>query len=510
MESQPNLSHTHLFSAQQSQQIDRFAIQALGIPGILLMKRAAWHASQTIQTFYPEINKLDILCGAGNNGGDGFALAQFALLQGKEVTIWLQGDAQKIRHDALTTFEEAQALGIPVQPLSKYLSVESNDDERLIIDALFGTGLDRPLSTELQSLVHAVNEKTLPIIALDTPSGLDSNSGRILGAAIKAQHTCSFTTYKIGQFTLHGRDHCGQIHLFDLGLPDEAYRQSLADSIGMHGIRYWRDQRSEPDSTHHKGRAGVDLLIGGNSQMEGALQIAASGSLHCGAGLVHIYSPHSGYLSEIPEIQCHAPDNSELKTLIEKADAIAIGPGLGQNDWAQESLRQLIEHAHDKTLILDADALNLLAQKEESALAAIHKTLQANRNQWILTPHPGEAARLLNCSVQEIQNDRVGAIHQLQRKYGGTFVLKGNGSLIFDGKQMELCPDGNPGMAVGGMGDLLSGIICALAAQNMAPFAAACLGVYLHANAGDRAAEIFGLAGVTPSRMLESIGKLLD
>ncbi|QKI88521.1 NAD(P)H-hydrate dehydratase [Thiomicrorhabdus xiamenensis] len=510
MEPQQNLSHTHLFSAQQSRQIDRFAIQSLNMPGILLMKRAAWHAFQTTQAFYPDIRKLDILCGTGNNGGDGFALAQFAQLQGKEARIWLLGDAQKIQHDALTTFKEAQALGIPIQSISKYPSAQTHHEKRLIIDALFGTGLDRPLSAELQTLIQAINEKDLPVIALDTPSGLDSDSGRILGAAIQAQHTCSFITYKIGQFTLHGRDLCGQIHFFDLGLPDDAYRQNLADSIGMHGMRYWRDKIPKPDSTHHKGRAGVDLLIGGNSQMEGALQIAASGSLHCGAGLVHIYSPHSGYLRDIPEIQCHAPENSDLKTLIAKADAIAIGPGLGQNDWARQSLRELIENAHNKTLILDADALNLLAQKDDSEIAAIRKTLQQGHNEWILTPHPGEAARLLNCSVEDIQNDRAHAIRQLQQKYGGIVVLKGNGSLIFDGKQMELCPDGNPGMAVGGMGDLLSGIICALAAQNKNPFTAACLGVYLHANAGDKAAETFGLAGVTPSRMLDSIGKLLE
>ncbi|MBO1923878.1 NAD(P)H-hydrate dehydratase [Thiomicrorhabdus sp. 6S3-12] len=510
MEPQQNLSHTHLFSAQQSRQLDRFAIRTLDMPGILLMKRAAWHAFQTTQNFYPAIDKFDILCGTGNNGGDGFALAQFARLQGKEVSIWLLGDTQKIQNDALTTFKEALALGIPVQPLSKYPSAANHDKERLIVDALFGTGLDRPLSAELQTLIHAINAKEFPIIALDTPSGLDSNSGRILGAAIKAQHTCSFITYKTGQFTLHGKDHCGQIHLFDLGLPDDAYRQNLSDSIGMHGLRYWRDRMPKPDSTHHKGRAGVDLLIGGNSQMEGALQIAASGSLHCGAGLVHIYSPHSGYLRDIPEVQCHAPDNSDLKTLIAKAGAIAIGPGLGQNDWARQSLQQLIENAYDKTLILDADALNLLAQKDDPEIAAIRKNLQQGHNEWILTPHPGEAARLLNCSVEDIQNDRGHAIRQLQQKYGGIIVLKGNGSLIFDGKQMELCPDGNPGMAVGGMGDLLSGIICALAAQSTDSFAAACLGVYLHANAGDRAAETFGLAGVTPSRMLESIGKLLD
>ena len=493
-------SPTHLYSAEQSQALDRLAIEHFGIPSYLLMKRAAFYSWQQIKTHFADSDRLIVLCGSGNNGGDGFMLAQYAKLAGKEVELYLYGSADKIRHDALLAYQEWREIGGQVHNLAD-LEPTQIAANWLLIDALFGTGLDRPLSSELCQLLQKLTQTAAPICALDVPSGLNANSGQIMGFAMPAQLTCSFISEKFGFYCNQGPDTCGRLTYSDLGLRQDAPEifQQISPLANSQGFEFWKKRLPKRANNAHKGTLGTALLIGGNHTMMGAIQLAAKAALESGCGLCKVITQaeHSTAITaQQPEVMSY--NNSALSPLLATATAIAIGPGLGTDDWAQR-LWQTTSQA-PISLVIDADALNILAK---------NSNWQARQN-VVFTPHPGEAARLLGISIEEVQNDRIAAIKALQSKYGGTFVLKGNGSLIYNGKQMELCTDGNPGMARGGMGDVLTGTIVSLLAQGMETFEAACLGVYLHANAGDTLAQKKGLAGVIPSQLSQFYGPLLN
>ncbi|MBN2646379.1 MAG: NAD(P)H-hydrate dehydratase [Thiotrichales bacterium] len=497
-------SPRRLLTAEQSRQLDEWAQNQAGLPGLLLMKRAAWHAWQCAQQQFPSCQEVDILCGSGNNGGDGFALAQWALLSGKTVRIWLASPPDTLQGDAKICFQEAYALGLRPQLLEHF----NPKPQALLVDALFGTGLNRPLSSEHQQQFAELNRLNLPVLALDSPSGLDCSNGHPLGVVLKARHTCSFLGEKLGHFSGQGPDYCGQIHFFDLGCPADLTEQ-FTQAVTVHGLAHWHNHFPASSAADHKGRTGTNLLIGGQTAMQGALQIAASGALHSGAGLVFTYQPHPSYTGLQPEIQYRGGQGDELIALIPKANAIAIGPGLGQDSWAQQSLRHVLQHSAGQTLVFDADALNLLAKWPNAELECERQRKRQQQNHWILTPHPLEAARLLDCTTEQIQVNRVASVKRLAQKFDAIVILKGNGSLISNGTDVELCPLGNPGMAVGGMGDLLAGIICALSAKGMSGYEAACLAVYLHAQAADELAEVCGQSGVLPSAMLPFLSKRL-
>ncbi len=485
------------YSAHSAKQIDQFAIQQLNIPGILLMKRAGLFAFQTLQKIFSPpshqfaLNNITVLCGTGNNGGDGFIVAQLAAMAGMNVQVVLIGNASRIQGDALTAYQEMQAIGLNTTPFCKKALQQSD----VIIDAIFGTGLDRPIMGDLLNLIQSVNQAQKTVLALDIPSGLHADTGAVLGTAIQATHTCTFITQKLGLYSFQGQDIAGQIHYSALGLEQNAFTQQTPIASN-HPLSHWLTQRPTPLKTQHKGQAGTLCLVGGNHTMMGAIQLAARASLHTGAGLVKVITQaeHTIALTQQqPELMCY--DHTHLASQIQTANAIAIGPGLGLDHWAQQCYQTVLSQLLPK--VLDADALKLLA-----------KTPQQHEN-WILTPHPGEAAQLLNTSSQAIQNNRIHAIQSLQQKYGGVIVLKGNGTLIFDGEQMEICLAGNPGMAVGGMGDTLTGIITTFLAQGLSPWNAANLGVSLHAHAGDQLAQQKSQSGVLPSELALEVSLIL-
>lgn len=484
-----------LYSAQQCQQLDQQAVENHQVPSFLLMKKAAFCAFNQIKQSWPNAQKIGIVCGTGNNGGDGFMLAQYATLSGMETTLLVPESVntfeQNLKDDALLAYQEAKQLEIPIQTFDVHW-LENAD---LVVDALFGTGLDREVTGIYAEMIHIINSCSRPIIALDTPSGLNATTGRILGTAIQADCTLTFIAHKPGLWMYQGADFAGKISLCDLNFKTEWF-QNVEPIATSNGIVFWQKQLPLRQKTFHKGSTGTALLIGGNTSMMGAIQLAGQACLKTGAGLTKILSQTDHILpltTSTPEFMCY--DLDSIENLLDNTQAIAIGPGLGIDSWAKSLFQRCLTWQLETQgkMVIDADALKLLAQQK----IAVPKSPN-----WILTPHPGEAATMLGRSVKEVQNDRFEAIRALQKQYGGVIVLKGNGTLIYDGTHMELCPLGNPGMAVGGMGDVLTGILSSLLAQGLLPFEAACLGVYQHAAAADQYVDVYDEISLTPSDVI--------
>jgi len=479
------------YTAQQSQAIDHYAIHQAKIPGLLLMKRAGLFSYETLLNHYPKTKKLLIVCGSGNNGGDGFVVAQLALMAGIEVDLVLNGKLEKLTNDALLAYEEARQLGIQISDFSK----DTLNHYDIIIDALFGTGLDRPIQGEVADWINLINESDTPVLALDIASGLDANTGQILGTAIQAERTCTFITQKPGLYQFKGTDYSGKIHYSNLYLPSDILQTQTPVAFN-HPLKHWLNRLPTRPENSHKGSTGSVCLIGGDRHMMGAIQMAGLASLKVGAGLVKVITHHEHGIAltqALPELMCYSPE--ALNQQIHSTNVIGIGPGLGLNDWGKHLFSEVINQPQPK--VLDADALTLLAQASQK------------QDNWVLTPHPGEAARLLNTTTETIQQDRITAIQAIQKQYGGVVVLKGNASLIYDGDTLEMCLAGNPGMATGGMGDVLTGTISGLIAQGMPLFEAACLGVNLHAHAGDIIAQQKGQHGLLPTELASTLSQLM-
>ena len=493
------------YSAQQSQAIDAFAINEQKIPSLLLMKQAGLFSYETLLNHYPKTKKLLVLCGTGNNGGDGFIVAQLALMAGIETDVSLYGKISDLKNDALLAYQEWVHLGGQLAPFNR----DALNEYDVIIDALFGTGLDnkRPLPDKVTDWIEQVNKQACPVISLDIPSGLDANTGQVHGCAIQAERTCTFITQKPGLYQFNGQDHAGKVHYSRLFLDDTAFNSQTPVAFN-HPLKHWLNQLPARPATSHKGSAGRVTLMGGDVTMMGAIQMAGLASLKVGAGLVKVITQaeHAIALTQaLPELMCYSENEFEKQTAT--ANVIAIGPGLGLSNWGNLLFEQTLTLPQPK--VIDADALTLLAQNPTLNNNINNDVNSKVHNNWVLTPHPGEAARLLNTSTENIQQDRFQAIKTIQKKYGGVVVLKGNASLIYDGKRLEMCLAGNPGMAKGGMGDVLTGAIAGLMAQGIAPFEAACLGVNLHAHAGDILAQQKGQLGLLPTELASTLSQLL-
>ena len=491
-----------LYRAEQVRELDRRAIEDHGIPGYTLMCRAGQAAFSALKTRWPAVKHIALVCGAGNNGGDGYVLARLAQDAGLTVKVLSLKDPETLRADAATAWREAVVAGITIQPFA----AQDLADAELIIDAILGTGLQRAVSGAWAQAIQAINDAPAPKLALDIPSGLHADTGAVLGTAVKAAATVTFIGIKQGLLTGSGPACCGQVLYADLDVPKAIFAQMTPASqhYGGADLGHWLAPRARDA---HKGRHGHVLVIGGDLGMGGAARLAAEAAARCGAGLVSIATrPEHASLQAAarPELMFHGIENpAQLQPLLQRASVLAIGPGLGTRDWGRQLLDYALEHAMDKPLVLDADALNLLA-------ASSGRTQPRWNEQWILTPHPGEAARLLATDTAGVQADRFAAAQTLQQRYGGVAVLKGAGSLITDGTAMNLCSAGNPGMATGGMGDVLTGVIASLLGQGLPLFTAASLGVYLHASAGDLAAHDGGERGLLAGDLLPLLRRLVN
>jgi NAD(P)H-hydrate epimerase len=451
--------------------MDAAAIAA-GTPGLVLMRRAGAAAFEVLRRHWPQARSVLVLCGAGNNGGDGYVVAALAQRAGLAVQVLALEGRRPNSDDARAARAEWESLGA----VEAWNSDDPLPAADLIIDALFGTGLSRGLHGSAADLIEAINASSTPVLALDVPSGIDVDRGSASGPAVRAAITCSFVGRKLGLYTGAGRAHAGWREFDDLGVAEaNAEARPAAHLLDFDVCLDWLPARRDDD---HKGRFGHVLAVGGDHGMGGAVRLCAEAALRCGAGLVSVLtrSEHvAALLSARPELMVGVPEGADWPESAARASVLAVGPGLGRADWGRALLDQALRR--DLPCVLDADAL---------------WHLDASRSlpeQVVLTPHPGEAARLLGCATVEVQTDRPTAARELAARYRAVVVLKGNGSLVATPQgELSVVDAGNPGMASGGMGDVLTGVVAALLAQGLGPARAACLGALVHAMAGDLAA----------------------
>ena len=485
-----------LYTAAQVRALDRLAIERFGIAGLTLMERAGQAAFDLLRRRWPAARRLVVLAGTGNNGGDGFVVARLARAAGWDVLVLQLGDRDRLHGDAGANAARWQDAGGPWRPFDAI-----PDDVDVIVDAMLGTGLERPLAGQWAAAVAAVNAHRAPCLALDVPTGLHSDTGVILGGAVVAAVTICFIGLKLGLFTADGPDCAGEPAFAGLGVPAAVYASSVPAARRID----WQKQaeRLEPRRRNsHKGHFGHVLVVGGNLGFGGAARIAAEAALRVGAGLVILATRAQHVapaLATRPEIMVHAVEGAaDLRPLLERANVVAVGPGLGRDTWA-ESLWGAVCGAGRPTVV-DADALRLVASTPQRL------------DDWVLTPHPGEATLLLGPGAVEVNAQRIDAAAQLQQRYGGSVVLKGVGSVVASAGSTPpaVCCNGNPGMASGGMGDALTGVIAGLLAQGMDLRDATETGVCLHAAAGDAAAVAGGERGLLAGDLVDQLRRLVN
>lgn len=484
---------TPLFDIAAVRRVEAQAVALLGGDGFEPMRRAGASAWRFLLEHWPQAQRIVVACGPGDNGGDGYVLALHALEAGRGVRVlYAKGQAPRsvLARRACAAFIDAGGTVAVAEG-----GLPGCD---LLVDAVFGIGFDGRSDEAGSALLAAMVASDAPVLALDVPSGVDASRGDVPGIAVRASRTLQFIGNHAGLATGAALDHVGILAMASLDLPVEAFDQVRATA--------WRLRAPALDAllpqrarTAHKGSAGHVLLVGGDHGMGGAVLLAAGAALRAGAGLVSVAS-RPGHvaplLARTPEAMAHAiEDPGDLPPLLAVADVCAVGPGLGRDRWGASLLSAAIAGGH--ALVIDADALNLLA--------ASRRSLPTDA---VLTPHPGEAARLLGQSVKEVQRDRIAAARALCTRLGCVVVLKGAGTVVAaPGGDTWIIDAGNPGMAVGGMGDALTGIIAALRAQGLAAAEAAVAGALLHAVAGDRAAAVHGSRGLLPSDLIAALGR---
>lgn len=471
-----------LYRAHQVRELDRRTIAA-GIKGFALMQHAAAAAWQSLKACWPGVRSLSVLCGGGNNGGDGHVLAALAAAEGLAVQRILLKPLEELSGDARRAADMATAAGVQAEPWKAGLALQGE----LVVDALLGTGLGGEVRGEAREAIEAINVSGLPVLAIDIPSGLHADTGAVLGVAVKASRTVTFIGDKLGLHTGEAPAIVGEVDFRALGVDAEAEADLVpaARLLDAGLIPAWLPPRAR---SAHKGDFGHALVLGGAPGFGGAALLAAEACARLGAGKVSLATAPEHVTASLvrrPEVMVHGVRGAgDLGELPGRADVLVVGPGLGQGSWGEGMLQVAL--ATDRLLVVDADALNLLAARFSGQ----------RREDWVLTPHPGEAARLLDLSAGEIEADRPAAALALQRRYGGVVVLKGAGSLVAGPEGLAVCPYGNPGMASGGMGDALSGILGALVAQGLPLESAVRLGVLVHALAADMAARQVGERGL--------------
>ena len=481
-----------MYTAAQVRELDRLAIEQQGIPSLTLMERAGADALDALTGRYPGAGNLVVLCGGGNNAGDGYVLARLARQAGLEVRVIALVEPDRLKGDAAASAQKYLQTG----SVEAALALEGAD---IIVDALLGSGLNRPVEGSFAEAIELINAASAPVFALDIPSGLNGDTGVCVGSAVRADATITFIGLKRGMFTAEGPEFCGEILFSDLGTPAGMHAAIDAEARLIRHEEVMLNLRARPRDAH-KGRYGHVLVIGGDYGYQGAAILAGSAAARAGAGLVTVATrpEHARNIPLFrPELMTAAATAArDLDALLDRVSVVAIGPGLGQSDWAISLLAKVLQTR--LPLVVDADALNLLALEP------------LRRENWVLTPHPGEAARLLGITSTEVQTDRFAAVMSLRDRFGGTVALKGAGSLVAGATgPIRLNRTGNPGMAGGGMGDVLTGLIAGLVAQGMEPGIATVAGVYLHGYAADRCAGE-GERGMLAGDLLPVIRSLVN
>ncbi len=463
-----------------------------------LMERAGLAAAELARELAGNNGKpVLVLAGPGNNGGDAFVIARHLRQWWFGVSVVFTGDERKLSADAMAALKAWRAAGGAIAD-----AIPPSQDWSLIIDGLFGIGLQRDVAGRHAELIAAANNSGTPILAVDIPSGLESDTGRVLGRAVRAQHTVTFIGLKPGLLTLDGPDHCGEIHLCTLGLDAPALLPAHGSLIGGQVVHTALKPRT---LNSHKGNFGSVGIIGGAHGMVGAALLAGRAALKLGAGRIYV-----GLIAnDAPSFDINQPElmlrTADEVVKLDHLTCLAVGPGLGQSPDAFFYLGRTIES--QLPLVIDADGLNLIAADTE-----LKNKLKQRVIGTLLTPHPAEAARLLNTTTRDIQHDRVTAANTIARELNCGVVLKGAGSIcaLPDGN-WAINTSGNPGMASAGMGDVLTGIIAALLAQGADMKSALHAGVYLHGAAADAlVAGGIGPAGLTAGEVIDAARRLMN
>ncbi len=498
----------YLYSAEQSKRIDAQVNNSFSPNTFELMYRAGSSVFELVLSRYKGVDRLIVFCGNGNNAGDGFVVAALAANKGIEVEVIQVDGVHGSRSGRSKEMQSAYKLlsdqNIPVTSLSKLKQTNLHDHSAntVVIDALIGSGLKGNVKPSYEQLISEINGLGFPIVSIDVPSGLCADTGNKLGCVVSSDYCVTFICLKKGMMTGNSFNYFKQLYFDDLGISQECYRdiESDIELIGLNRINTSIYSRLPTD---HKGDSGRCLLIGGSNGMGGAAIIASEACLRAGAGLLKVLvGKHAimPLLTRTPEVLVNELRSTEsgdqVSELAQHVDAIAVGPGLGNAQFAVEALKAAL--TLKKATVLDADALNIIAADPKIWDSYGH-------NLCIMTPHPKEAARLLNCNLKDVTKDRYQAVKKLAAKFGCTFLLKGNGTLISNlSNNIFVCRYGNESMAVAGMGDALTGIILSLIAKYEDPLKAATYGAFLHGKAGERASKN-GVVGVLPQDIIHEI-----
>jgi hydroxyethylthiazole kinase-like uncharacterized protein yjeF len=505
-----------ILSAEQMREADRRTIEDVGIPSLVLMENAGRQVVAAMESFFPDLSERNVavVCGKGNNGGDGFVVARTLQQRGIDVSVFVVGQVADIKGDARINIEILGRLGITVVEIGDEgqwdLHFSEISDHDLIVDALFGTGLKAALSGIYETIIADINGSGIPVVSIDVPSGLSADTHDLLGDCIDATITVTLGAPKLPLILPPAEEKSGEVVIADIGIPAgiiDALEGPRVELLTREVIRALITPRA---ADVHKGDFGRVVIVAGSRGKTGAAVLAAQGALKSGAGLVTIASPKS----VIPVIAAHMPDymTEGLEETVDgtvhfaaaeyvlglKADAIVVGPGLGRGEGVSTFVRELLESS-ETPLVLDADALNAFGD-EPSALVG------RDGRDVIITPHPGEMSRLVGCTIDDVQADRLGIARDFATTHKLYVVLKGYRTIIAtpEGK-IFVNPTGSPGMATGGTGDVLAGMLAAWLAQLLDAEAACRLSVYLHGAAGELADADQGEVSMTASDLVHHI-----
>lgn len=492
-------------TGETMQQMDRRTIEEFGVPGLVLMENAGHRCAEAIINQFGSVSsrKAVIVSGKGNNGGDGYVIARLLKEQGWEVRVFVMARGDEITGDAAINLQRLDSAMVTYCPepgaLGQYQPYLAGAS--LVVDALLGTGLKSDVRGLYAEAIDLVNNSGKTVFAVDIPSGIDSGSGKVLGKAVQANMTVTFALAKLGNVLYPGAELCGRLQVVDIGIPAEVIAEADGyEFVDMETARLLLKRRRRQA---HKGDCGHCLIVAGSTGKSGAAAMAANSAVRAGSGLVTVAIPASLHaIMEIKTTEAMTLPLADSEGIIGEAayeavmaeargkDAVAIGPGISSNPSTATMVRKLVT-ALPLPLILDADGLNAVSEDRELLLRKKSATV-------ILTPHPGEMARLAGITVAAVEMDRIAVASGFSTRYNVFLVLKGARTIIAtpDG-DIAINGSGNPGMASGGMGDVLTGIITALIAQGYAPFAACKLGAFLHGYAADLVATEKGEVGMS-------------
>jgi ADP-dependent NAD(P)H-hydrate dehydratase / NAD(P)H-hydrate epimerase len=485
-----------LVTAKEMRALDQYAINMVGIPGVALMELAGNGTAKAIMERWPvENTAFLIVAGKGNNGGDGYVIARHLFNQGAEVNIILIGSEKSISGDALINLKSAKALKIPIFEINSTADIVYLEEmflaSDIIVDAIFGTGLDRDVTGVEREIVSAINASAAIVISVDIPSGLNSDTGAVMGSeAIYADLTVTFGFCKIGHYTSPGFEYCGEIVLVDISIPPISHGKATCFLLTEDWVKTYLPERPRGG---HKGTFGHVLIIAGSRGKVGAAIMSSEAAISMGSGLVTVVAPSdilNILMNRLTEAMCEPlsledqPNSDDIKrilTLTENRNVIVFGPGIPKNEGMFQLLKALIEES-PIPIVIDADGLNLLA-KDPSILKNAKRPV-------ILTPHPGEMAKITGMDKEKIQSNRIPVAVEFAKEYNVFILLKGARSILVSPKgRVAINPTGNPGMGTGGTGDILTGMVASIIAQNMSIFEATSVALFLHGRSGDLAAQ---------------------